>query len=147
MKITRFAEEVVDAMATIHIELVRKKPALLMKGKFTIPQMIIVEIIGRAGECKMTDISRYLCVTKSAVTGLVDRLIRLGYVKRIRSRRDRRIIYIQLTTNGAQLSRRLRSFRLKRIRDVFSRISAKERSQYLGILKKLKKEIVTKVRH
>jgi DNA-binding MarR family transcriptional regulator len=59
-----------------------------------------------AGRLRMVDITRQLCVSKSGVTQLVDRLERAGLVAREFSRSDRRLTYATLTEQGAEALRR-----------------------------------------
>jgi DNA-binding MarR family transcriptional regulator len=59
-----------------------------------------------AGRLRMVDITRQLCVSKSGVTQLVDRLERAGLVAREFSRSDRRLTYATLTERGAEALRR-----------------------------------------
>ena len=59
-----------------------------------------------AGRLRMVDITRQLCVSKSGVTQLVDRLERAGLVAREFSASDRRLTYATLTERGTETLRR-----------------------------------------
>ncbi|NQU95004.1 MAG: MarR family transcriptional regulator [Candidatus Omnitrophica bacterium] len=146
MKVKKFAMEVAAAIPHIHSELVRSQPGELMRGKITFTQMIILDILRVRGECKMSDISNLLKVTKSAVTGITDRLIKLELIYRTRSRQDRRVVRIKLAPRGSHLATRLYSYKLKIISTLFSNISQRERAQYLHILKKLQQNIQARKR-
>ncbi|EPN9802923.1 hypothetical protein CJU54_04460 [Pseudomonas aeruginosa] len=50
------------------------------------------------------DLSREYKLHSSAVTRLVDRLVRLELVERIPSERDRRVIYLRMTREGKKLA-------------------------------------------
>ncbi|NCB03860.1 MAG: MarR family transcriptional regulator, partial [Spirochaetia bacterium] len=50
--------------------------------------------------CKLRELSRVLQVTPPTVTGIVDRLERLKYVKRLPDKKDRRVIFVVLTQKG-----------------------------------------------
>jgi DNA-binding MarR family transcriptional regulator len=58
------------------------------------------------GRLRMVDITRQLCVSKSGVTQLVDRLERAGLVAREFSPSDRRLTYAALTERGSEVLRR-----------------------------------------
>lgn len=146
MGIKKFTKEVVSIMPSIHTEIVRRQPTELMKGKISFSQMVIIDMLRTRGECKMGDISRPLGVTKSAVTGMTDRLIRAGLLRRSRSRLDRRVVKIKLTGKGINLSKRFYNSKLKIIRNLFSNISERERAQYLNIMQKLHRNISAKKR-
>lgn len=73
----------------------------------SIPQWEVLEAIGRSaeGRLRMVDITKRMCVSKSGVTQLVDRLEEKGLVARSFSSSDRRLIYASLTQAGADASR------------------------------------------
>jgi len=141
MNIQKFAEEVLTVFPSIHAKVLKGQPAVLKKGKITISQMVLLELVHAKKECKMSDVSKILGVTKSAVTGLTDRLLRMGLLRRTRLRVDRRIVKIRLTPKGIDIANKLKKYKLKMIRRLFATISQRERSQYLGILKKIQKNI------
>jgi len=144
MEIKGFAKEVAAIMPTIHVELVKRQPDFLLKEKMTFPQMIILNILETQKEWKMGDLSRILGVTKGAVTGLTDRLIKAGLLKRARSLKDRRIVHVTLTAKGLKRAQQLKNFRLNLISSLFANISQRERTQYLVIMRKLQKNIRAK---
>jgi DNA-binding MarR family transcriptional regulator len=51
-------------------------------------------------ETTLGDVARNLMVTPAVVTGLIDRLERRGYVRRVGSLFDRRRVHLELTTAG-----------------------------------------------
>src|SRR5688572_28065459 len=54
-------------------------------------------------ETTLGDVARSLNVTPAVVTGLIDRLERRGYVRRVASQFDRRRVHIELTTAGEDI--------------------------------------------
>jgi len=141
-----FAKEIMAITPYIHGEFFKKHPKVLMKGRITFPQMAIMDILRIKKGCKMSDISTVMGVTKSAVTGIVDRMIKLAIIKRVRLKNDRRVIKISLTPKGMSLSNTLYNFRLRMIDRLFAHVNEKERLQYITILKKLRDAIVAKSR-
>jgi DNA-binding MarR family transcriptional regulator len=137
MDIQKFSKEVLRVFPSIHAKLLKGQPAVLSKGKITISQMVLLELLYAKNESKMSDISDALGVTKSAVTGLTDRLIKAGFLQRTRLKTDRRIVKIRLTAKGLSIGSKLENYKLKMIRQLFKSISQKERTQYLNILKKI----------
>ena len=122
MEIREFAKEVAAIIPAIHVELVKRQPDALMREKMSLPHMVMLGILSRRRECKMSDLSRILGVTKGAVTGLTDRLIKAGLLRRARSQKDRRVVYITLTPEGARRSKKLNNFKLRVISSLFSNI-------------------------
>ena len=138
MKQEKFYEELADITSFIHTVLVRKQSSLLIKGKIGLAQIVVVDILRKNGELKMSDMAKTLGVTKSAVTGMTDRLIRDGFLKRERSQSDRRIVWLKLTEKGNSLSRKLVKNKLDIMRSLFTNINEKDRSIYLKIIRKIK---------
>jgi DNA-binding MarR family transcriptional regulator len=67
----------------------------------TLPQFeVLCELDRRGGPVAMSQLSNRLNVTSSNLTGVVDRLVRKGLVRRFRSRKDRRVQRIELSPEG-----------------------------------------------
>lgn len=67
----------------------------------TLPQFDVLSELQRAGEPQtMSQVSRQLMVSNGNLTGVVDRLLREGHVRREESPGDRRVQLISLTESG-----------------------------------------------
>lgn len=65
--------------------------------------LVLVQIALAGGRLKMADVAETIVVTRGGVTKLVDRLVRLGYLRRVPSDEDRRVIYAELADEGRKL--------------------------------------------
>ncbi len=137
MKPNAFAEEALRLGHQIHVQLLKRMPAMIGKGAVSFPQIVILDILRRAGKCRMGRLSKVMGVTNSAVTGMTDRLIQTGILKRARSTCDRRVVYVGLTKKGASLARKLNNYKVKMIKSLFSSLTGAERAAYLKILRKI----------
>jgi DNA-binding MarR family transcriptional regulator len=61
----------------------------------TLPQGMLIGILTKHGEMKISDISKHMKLTNSTVSGIVDRLEKQGYVRRIRDEKDRRVVRVR----------------------------------------------------
>jgi DNA-binding MarR family transcriptional regulator len=77
-------------------------------------------------ETTLGDVARNLNVTPAVVTGLIDRLERRGYVRRVASVFDRRRVYIELTTAGEDVRDHAEDQLAKRLDDLLSKLSDDE---------------------
>jgi DNA-binding MarR family transcriptional regulator len=77
------------------------------KCGLTGPQSTLLRTLVKEGPLSSASLSRRLYVTPSNITGIIDRLEKKGLVERIRKKRDRRIVLINLTESGAELSNSL----------------------------------------
>jgi len=143
LSLSEFANQMSEAMSAIGREFIKRQTNELYKGKITLPQFLILDLLQKSGESKMTDLARFLNVTTACMTGIVDRLVRDGYVIRENEPKDRRIIKIKLTDSGSNLARKINEQKLRMLIKIFGCISEKDRQDYLRILMQIK-NILTK---
>lgn len=138
-----FANQLNKIMPVIIKEFARRHANELYKGKITLPQFFILNYVYENGESKMTDLARFVKVTSAAMTGVIDRLVKYDYVLRVAEPRDRRIIKIKLTAKGGGLIKKINQQRRSMVINIFGKISAAERDEYLRILSRIR-DILTK---
>ncbi len=68
------------------------------------PQLNCLVALYENGSLPPSQIARLIVVKSSTVTGIIDRLEQKGFVARVRSSSDRRVITIELTESGAKLT-------------------------------------------
>ncbi|MGB9679785.1 MAG: MarR family winged helix-turn-helix transcriptional regulator [Thermoanaerobacteraceae bacterium] len=61
------------------------------------PQGMLIGILVHYGEMKISDICEMIGLSNSTVSGVIDRLEKQGLVERIRSKEDRRVVYVVVT--------------------------------------------------
>jgi DNA-binding MarR family transcriptional regulator len=132
-----FADKLNQIMPVLMREFTRVQPAEVYKGKVTLPQILILQHLSSGDSVKMTDIANFMKVTTSAVTGIVDRLVKSGYVLRVFDQKDRRIIKVKITLKGSILMKKLAYDRRKLVINIFSKISEQDRQDYLRILMRI----------
>lgn len=66
--------------------------------KLTGPQGMIMGIVCHEDKIKISDLSKRLGLSNSTISGIVDRLEKQGYVERVRSKEDRRVVYVNVTS-------------------------------------------------
>jgi DNA-binding MarR family transcriptional regulator len=82
--------------------------AVLNAENVTIPQAFTLKALKEQGDtCRMSDLAAIRYHTPAAMTGIVDRLIHLNLVQRSSDAADRRVILIELTTQGREVIARL----------------------------------------
>jgi DNA-binding MarR family transcriptional regulator len=97
------------------------------KFQVTLPQFDVLSELERAEEpLTMSQLSSDLMVSNGNVTGVVDRLVKSGLVKRMRSRRDRRVQNIRLTKEGAEHFRKMARWHEQLVSEIFSSMSSAE---------------------
>lgn len=131
--LSEFSDRVSEMMPIISKEFF-KHHTEFHKVKVTIPQFVVMDILNRQGQMRMSDLARFINVTTAAMTGIVERLVRDGYVKRLSDLDDRRIIEVILTSKGHKIADAISGKKKKTVTRMFGMISQKEREEFLKIL-------------
>src|SRR3989338_7058848 len=138
ISLSGFADKLNEVMPVIIKEFSRYQANELYKGKITLPQFLIMDFLNKKGEARMTDLAHFMGVSTAAVTGIVDRLVKYGYVLRGFEPEDRRVIKIKLTPKGYMLVKKINLQRREMLINVFGKISDVDRQEYLRILMEIK---------
>lgn len=80
----------------------------LSKSQFndlSVNDLHIIHIISLEKNITISQIAKLMAVSKAALTGSIDKLERLQYIKRVPSKTDRRVVSVRLTKKGKLLSR------------------------------------------
>lgn len=64
-------------------------------------QELLKQLMLGGGELKLSEISQRICLSRAGITKMMDRLEKSGFVKRIPSKTDRRVVMAGLTKRGA----------------------------------------------
>jgi DNA-binding MarR family transcriptional regulator len=90
------------------------------------------------GTMSQSDLGRLLTVHRSNVTGLLDRLERLGLVRRLDDENDRRVYRVALTERGRETARKAENLYLGRIHAIMSVLDPEEWMALSSILEKIR---------
>lgn len=138
ISIQEFADRINEIMPVMVKEFSRIQPKEIARGKITLPQIIIMQHLISSGALKMTDIANFMRFSTPAATGIVERLVKSGYVMREPDINDRRIVRIKVTHKGLSLMKRLSDDRRRVMIDTFGLLSDKDRQDYLRVLTRIK---------
>lgn len=138
ISIADFAQKMNQIIPEIMKGFVHRQDNDVYKGKITLPQLLILELLSRQGASKMTELAKHMKVSTAASTGIVQRLVLLGYVQREYDSSDRRIVRIKLTPKGTELLKKISQQRTQSVIKIFGQISENDRGEYLRILMQVK---------
>lgn len=82
----------------------------------------ILLLLSKNKQMTMSEISKEIHVINSNLTPLVDKLIKMGYLKRQPSKKDRRVVYISLMSSGKKQLEKHRQYALGFLGDQFSQM-------------------------
>jgi len=104
----------------------------------TLPRFDVMAALYREpGGMMMSEISRFLMVSNGNVTGIVDRLVKDGLVKRFQRDGDRRSWIICLTKKGTTNFEQMAAAHERWIDQLFGDFSADEAEQLRSVLSRL----------
>ena len=138
MDIERFGKRMIELLPQLMRGVTRQEHNYLSRGQITLPQLWALESLvrERAG-CQMHEIAASLGISRPAATGLMDRLIAQGLVRREGDQKDRRIVRVRITAKGQKIVDAIWDQKRRTIMKVFGRISPSDRSQYISILERV----------
>ena len=84
----------------------------------TIKEMHTIDVIGEKKDATPTDVARALMVTLGTVTTSLNNLERKGYIERVRSTKDRRVVHLYLTKKGRLVYRLHERFHRAMVRQI-----------------------------
>lgn len=89
------------------------------------------------GRVQLNELSRQLLIQPPSVTGVIDRLERMGLVSKAASRTDRRAREVAITRSGRQLVAGVMKEHQQRIARALKGLSAREQRELKRLLEKL----------
>lgn len=99
--------------------------------------MHIIEAIGIDEPKNMSSVAKELSVTVGTLTIAINNLVKKGYVNRIRSDKDRRVVYISLSSKGHKAYNHHAEFHREMIKTTIEGLSGDEVSVLVKSLENL----------
>ena len=109
----------------------------------TANDMHVIEAIGMEEAKNMTSVARSLKVTTGTLTIAVNSLVKKGYVERVRSEEDRRVVLISLSEKGKRAYLHHRKFHDQMIDAVVEELTEEEQQVLERALRKLNQFFMT----
>ncbi len=100
--------------------------------------MHIIEAIGKNEAKSMSTVAKLLSVTVGTLTIAINSLVKKGYVNRMRSEEDRRVVLISLTRKGKKAHYHHEQFHEKMIQATLQGIDEKQTEVLIHALQNLK---------
>jgi len=98
---------------------------------------ILTVLYDNDGKLNMKEIGQLIGKDKSTVTPLVNKLLRLGYIKKEKCKEDRRITYVKITEKGKEIENKFNDISKEVYSTAYKGFSVEEKEELLKLLKKL----------
>ncbi|MFH0763155.1 MAG: MarR family transcriptional regulator [Candidatus Omnitrophota bacterium] len=138
LSLSEFAERLNELIPDLLRGVLRRDTDELTQGKITMPQLLACQYLCREGLSNMTALANFMGVTTAAVTGVVDRLVRAGYVGRCFDPQDRRVVNIELSAKGKEMVKKFKEQKKRMAIEVFKNLTEADRKNYLRIITQIK---------
>ena len=110
---------------------------LVSQGEASLPELWMLKYLAERDACPMHELAAFLRLGNSTVTGLADRLVRRGLIRRQREAADRRLVLVSLSARGRRILGQMAGQKRQMLRDWFGRLTGRERAEFLRIVEKL----------
>src|SRR5262245_52413967 len=138
LSLNQFANEVLEIMPVMFREFARRENNALVRGKISCPQMVALTMASERSEITVGEIAKVLSSEKSAVSVLLERLVKMGMMRRRHDERDRRLVWMSLTPKGKKVTEQILSQKRESFKAIFGPLTDRERGQYLSVLRKVR---------
>lgn len=112
----------------------RQLAAALTPFGLTLQQYFTLVAINRVGECTMGMLASQTHHSLGTMTGIVDRLVRQGLVARRSHATDRRVVLVQLTTDGMETLAHVEDMRQEQLDSALTKMGEPQARNLIRLL-------------
>lgn len=107
------------------------------KVNLTFPQALALSVMGAEGPMPISKLAEQVGSANSTISGIVDRLERLGLARRTRSELDHRVIYVETTEKYLEIREKAKSGVNEYFSSLLDRLEPTEREEVANALEVL----------
>lgn len=139
-ELEQFARDLLDIVSRI-MHNSRTRMMLNDDIEVSMPQAFLLYELSESGTISMSELSHRFQTTQGVATRMVDRLVDKGLLERKRNPQDRRVVLVNLSAKGEELSRAMEKDFMQKTKAIFRTVSASERGDFLEFLKRVARQI------
>lgn len=98
----------------------------------SVPQFVCIWTISKMEKVKMSDIADILALSYASATNLINKLSQAKLINRYDDPQDRRVVYVELSEKGKELTDNLRSKHIARFNEWYSNASKEKRAHLMN---------------
>ena len=114
-----------------------------VKRGVTQTQFLMLAAIRAYARCTMSTLARSLHISLPTASGIVERLVRSGYVRRVPEAEDRRQVIVELTPKAAQFFHEFESVVRRRWEEALLSLEPDELRAFHDVIVKLRERLQT----
>ena len=135
-RVDQIAEEVATLMPMIARRILL---GFFQSIDITQTQIFTIMTLSEQSPVRLSQLGKKLQISAPTVTGIVDRLEKSGFVKRIPDIKDRRVINVDLTAEGRHIAKKLKITLKRKWKGLLSKLPPNDQNNYVGILRKIQR--------
>jgi DNA-binding MarR family transcriptional regulator len=121
--------------------LMRCQDLLFSKSGLTTEQWGVLTAIKARGPLRPSDLSQILERTPNSMSMLIDRMVKAGWVRRIRDRKDRRVVIVSFSSKGEKAVQPTVIAGWEFMHDILSSLSLNDQRNLASLLETVKCEL------
>jgi DNA-binding MarR family transcriptional regulator len=129
------AQRIFAAVGVIERSL--EKDLITVEMDLTIPQIRTLMAVYANKCCTMSELAKFTGYATSALTGIVDRMIKKKLVQRIRNDSDRRIVSVVATKNGSSIADSYHRKIIRHTSAILEKINRGDREKLILLIEKI----------
>lgn len=139
LKKENYKESAIYSLASVYLQIYKEisdylKPFNLTLAKFN--ALMVIKHQGKEKGLSQVEIGKFLIVTASNITRLIDKLEKEKFIERVSQKGDRRINLVRITKKGSDLLEEIWPGYCKKIEELTALINKKELIQISELLLK-----------
>jgi len=138
---SKFVEEYRSDVPAFMQTFMRTWSRLYADAMISHQQAGLLMIINRKRHCRMSELADELCLSRGAITQMVDPLVAQGLIERTGDEKDRRLVLVGLTDKAQSLITQIMRRRHEMMIEIFSALSREEALTLMALIEKLGKTL------
>ena len=136
-----FEEQLNEVIVDTYRSILRVEENILKRSDQTdlsISEIHMLEAVGKGKDRRRTisELAEVLNITLPSVTVAINKLMKKGYVEKVRGEEDGRIVYVSLTRQGRRIDSAHRYFHESMVRSIIRDMTESEmQALYIGVMK------------
>jgi len=106
--------------------------------KLTTEQYVVLVTIKYLGyldsHVRPTDVARWLARSPNSISMIADRMVKAGLLRRVRDRKDRRVVFLVITSKGEEALKPATLAGWEFIQEILSPLSYKDKQTFINLL-------------
>lgn len=120
------SNEVLHAYLQVSHQISEEMRGHFGKSNLTFPQALALTLLDNDGPMPISALAKAAGSANSTISGVVDRLEKMGLIRRVRSEQDRRVIFVEVTEQYHASKEELGSYAVRRFHEAVNALDEEE---------------------